>query len=243
MMKAPSAFVLVSLVSGLVSGLVVAMTLLYLPQHLLAVDSPGRSRPTADTPATGSGAVPTADTSAPQPMLSASTPTPVPQAPLRQYQAQLPPLERRRHPRERPHNTPRDATEDGQAQAQPIVELTLKEGRAADLAWWKETQERFEREEADPQWAAATTPLFVADMADLGEVAGFSLVQTTCRSTQCAAVLKWSSYGEATQGYAALLHHPYQANCARHTLLPAPDATEAEHPYFMTIIFDCSKWR
>jgi hypothetical protein len=80
-------------------------------------------------------------------------------------------------------------------------------------------------------------------MAGLGEDAGFSLVQTACRSTQCAAVLAWSSYDEAVQGYAALLHHPYQANCARHTLLPAPDTAEADQPYSMTIIFDCSTWR
>jgi hypothetical protein len=176
-------------------------------------------------------------------MRNANTYTPRPHAPLRQYQAQLQHLAQRLQQLESARNAPNGAEEDSQPQAQTHTELSPEAGRAAALAWWEETRERFEREAVDTPWAAATTQLFAADIAGLGEDSGFALVHTECRSTQCMAVMEWSSYGEAVQGYATLLHHPYQANCVRHTLLPAPDTTEVAQPYHMTIVFDCSEWR
>ena len=163
-------------------------------------------------------------------MRSATTPTPAPHAQLRQYQATLQHLAQRLQRLESIRNVSQDAVEDGQAAIQTRAAFTPEEGRAAELAWWEETQRRFEREAVDTPWAAATTPLFAANIAGLGEASGFAPVHTACRASQCVAVLEWPSYGEAVQGYAALLHHPYQANCARHTLLPTPTAQKSSNP-------------
>jgi hypothetical protein len=92
-------------------------------------------------------------------------------------------------------------------------------------------------------WASATMPLSAADIEGLVEQAGFALVHTECRSTQCASVLEWPSYGKARQGFATLLHHPYQTNCVRHTLPPEPHEAAINRLYHTTIVFACSEWR
>jgi hypothetical protein len=246
-------FVFVSLISSVVSGLAVAMLLLlYLPGSSQQYgDMPAAGSQTSHqaamlttqpslgdtTPRSGDAHAPA--TPATQPLPRSQTRAPVSQAQLRQHQAELQHLEQRLQQLENTRNAPQGAAEEAQTGA----ELTPEEGRAAELAWWEETQRRFEREAVDTPWATATTSLFAEDLGGLVENAGFTLVHTECRSTQCAAVLEWSSYGDAVQGFATLLHHSYQANCARGTLLPPPQPEEVEQPYHMTIIFDCSAWR
>jgi hypothetical protein len=72
------------------------------------------------------------------------------------------------------------------------------------------------------------------------------MIQTGRRSAPLTSDYPWRlgcSSGEAVQGFTPLVHHSYQANCARETLLPSPRAEETAQPYHMTIIFDCSTWR
>lgn len=135
-----------------------------------------------------------------------------------------------------------DAT-DFEAQAAELSELTPEEAKARDLEWWTEIKAAFEHEAIDEEWANTTNQLFQSDISKIADDKGFSLIYSECRSTQCAAILRWPSYSEAALGFTHLLHHTYEANCARHTLLPEPDELDAHQPYEMTIIFDCSEWR
>jgi hypothetical protein len=251
-MKEPHKFVLVSIVSGVLSGIVVAMVLSYFAENPTAADHPVSVRNTKNEVAAVGVESSYSSTPANQPINHASTPANQPvirsntlvkaeRAQLRENQVQLQHLEQRLKHLASTLNSNHGATADYEATALEREEVTPEEARAANLKWWEETKMQFEREEVDTKWAETTNQLFESDLAGLIEGSGFSMVYTECRSTQCAAVLEWTSYSEAIQGYAELLHHPYQANCARHTLLPAPSEKDADQPYQMTIIFDCSE--
>lgn len=122
-------------------------------------------------------------------------------------------------------------------------QLTPEEARATALNWWEETKMAFEQEQVDREWAGATSQLFESDIAQLAEESRFSLVYTECRTMRCSAVVQWPSYAEASVGFDKLLHHAYEANCTRQTLLPEPSEEEADQPYETTVIYDCSEWR
>jgi hypothetical protein len=226
-MKEQHKFVLVSMVSGILSGIAVAMALPYLAENQIVAHHPVSIRNTADDVAT----------------VGIESNKEMNRDQLRQNQARLQQMEQRLSQLASTLNLNSGAADDFEAKALELGKLTPEEAKAADLNWWEETKIRFEREEVDTQWAEATNQLFKSDIAGLAEGSGFSMLHTECHSTQCSAVLEWPSYGEATLGYAKLLHHPYQANCAGHTLLPEPSDEDADQPYQMTIIFDCSEWR
>lgn len=130
----------------------------------------------------------------------------------------------------------------GQSSVQaPDGESDPELGRAAELAWWDETLEAFEEERTDPTWAVRTAETFDSDLEDLSEAEGYTTISTECRSTKCRATIEWPSYEAAVTGYAALLHHDYLTNCARRTLLPEPSKERLGEPYQMTVVFDCGE--
>lgn len=240
-MKEQHKFVLVWMVSGILSSIVVAMAFSYFSKNQIAVDHPVSVRNTVDDAAAVRVESHKFSPPANRPMILSNTLAEVNRDQSRQNQAQLQQLEQRLNQLVSPLNSNNGVADDFKATALQREEVTPEEGRAADLHWWEETKMRFEREEVDTKWAKATNQLFASDLTGLVEGSGFSIVHTECRTTQCSAVLEWASYDEASQGYATLLHHPYEANCTRHTLLPEPSEKDADQPYQMTIIFDCSE--
>lgn len=127
-----------------------------------------------------------------------------------------------------------------EAQTVEMGELTPEKAQALELEWWENTRAAFEQEAVDPEWAYTTQQLFEADVAQLAEKDDFFVVETECRTTQCAVTLQWPSYDKAALGFTHLLHHTYEANCERYTLLPEPNEEDAGMPYEMTLIFNCS---
>ncbi|MCI0667404.1 MAG: hypothetical protein L0Y43_05045 [Methylococcaceae bacterium] len=127
----------------------------------------------------------------------------------------------------------------------PTLEgIPIEQARADDLNWWEETKAAFDQEPIDPRWATPTSDSFMTDIEDLASKHEFVAVQTDCRSTLCAAVVEWPTYGDAVQQFAELLHHSYQVNCVRHTVLPEPSEDyNFDAPYRATVIFDCAELR
>ena len=124
-----------------------------------------------------------------------------------------------------------------------LQEFSPEDARFMELEQWDAMKAAYEQEVIDPQWSEATNTLFIADIEELAQQNGFVVVNTECRTTQCSAVVEWPSFSEAALGFTALLHHSYNANCARETLLPEPEGGELDASYQVTIIFDCSEWR
>src|SRR5262245_39968467 len=135
-------FVLVSLISSVMSGLAVAMTLLYFagsssqPGAAPAAEStafdhtaaPAPRPPLADT-ALGSGVSHPPTVPATRPLPRSQTGPLVSQAQIRQHQAELQHLKQRLQQLERSRTAPTDAAEEGQAQTGAA--LTPEEARAA----------------------------------------------------------------------------------------------------------------
>lgn len=121
--------------------------------------------------------------------------------------------------------------------------VSPEEAKRMAIAAWEQTQANFLREPVDPAWALNTSEMFRADVGALAHGQGFSVIQSECRTTHCTVMVEWPSFEDAVDGFKTLLHHNYQANCARETLLPDPDPATAGSPYQASIIFDCSEWR
>lgn len=121
--------------------------------------------------------------------------------------------------------------------------LSPEQAKAAALDWWEDTKAAFAEEPVDRAWAMETGDLFMSDIDGLAADHDFVPVKTECRSTRCSATVEWPTYGEAVKTFTELLHHSYQANCVRHTLLPDPEPGDFDVPYQATVIFDCAGWR
>ncbi len=116
--------------------------------------------------------------------------------------------------------------------------LDIEHARVSELAAWEEKKRGLQGEAVDPKWSAKASDSFIDDLAGLSQENGFSVVAADCRTTQCAVVVEWPSYDDATAHFDALLHHNYQINCSRETLLPEPGESAAG-PYQVTVLFNC----
>ena len=229
-MKTPQKFLLLSVMSGIVSGIVVTVAFIYLTQT--QEPSINAIKTSVDN-----------ESSKPQQAVVASDVlAEANRRQLQQNHTQLLALERRVNELALFNNS--DANTVADEDPVPAEEnISAEEAKAADLQWWQDTKAEFEQERIDPKWANATNQLFETDLNQLAQESGFWMLDTECRSTKCSAVVEWPSFSDAQLAFADLLHYPYEANCARHTLLPEPDEADIEAPYEVTVIFDCSEWR
>ena len=122
-------------------------------------------------------------------------------------------------------------------------EFDIEQARAYEVESWEERKLEFEREPVDRSWASATRDTFIADMVSIAQENGLTVMDADCRTTQCKVVIEWPSYDDAATGFNQLLHHEYQVNCGKETLLPEPPEWEAGLPYQVTMLFDCSDSR
>lgn len=116
----------------------------------------------------------------------------------------------------------------------------IEEARQKELEFWEQKKESFELEEVDNAWAYDARDAFVTDVSDIAQQNGIKVIEADCRTTQCQVVVEWPTYDDAVVGFGELLHHEYQINCAKETLLPEPVTTDPNLPYQMTVLFDCS---
>ena len=112
---------------------------------------------------------------------------------------------------------------------------------AQHLALWSAKLVEHAAQDVDARWSAMASQGLAADLARLGDERGFLLVSTDCRTTTCAAALRWPSYEAAVDGFSALLHAEYALACERRITLPEPEDPAA--PYEGTILFDCAPAR
>jgi hypothetical protein len=112
---------------------------------------------------------------------------------------------------------------------------------AQSLALWSSQLAAHAAEAIDEPWSSEASRKLRIDLVQLGEEHGFSLLRTDCKTTSCAAALRWPSYHAAVEGFAALLHAGYEVDCARRITLPEPN--DPDQPYDGTILFDCTAVR
>ncbi|MDI1451538.1 hypothetical protein QHF85_46280 [Polyangium sp. 6x1] len=96
-------------------------------------------------------------------------------------------------------------------------------------------------EPVDKAWSSTTAKLFEDDFDTLEQKEGLKLVSVDCRTRSCLATVEWKTFDEAQQGFDAILHHLYAANCTREILLPEPN--DRTRPYQATAVFNCEAWR
>ena len=119
-------------------------------------------------------------------------------------------------------------------------EQTPEEAMTDEYAWWDNLKIQVELENYDSTWAPTAESNFQHDFVSLATEGEFTLVNTDCRTTRCAVTVEFPSYTVATENFSKLLHHQYQTNCARHTMLPKPDRAQGESSYQATFIFECN---
>lgn len=113
--------------------------------------------------------------------------------------------------------------------------------RAQALVHWSSQLAEHAAEPIDEPWSSEAARRFQAELEQLGEEHGFSLLETTCKTTTCSAALRWPSHHAAVDGFSALLHASYELACARRITLPEP--VDPDQPYDATILFDCTAAR
>lgn len=124
------------------------------------------------------------------------------------------------------------------ARPPPLQGIDMEAQRELELSLWSAKLAEHEAQAVDEGWSSQASRSFQAELTRLGEERGFLLVRTECKTTSCAATLRWPSFDAAVDGFAALLHAGYELGCARRTTLPEPD--DPEQPYDSTLLFECS---
>jgi hypothetical protein len=137
--------------------------------------------------------------------------------------------------------------EDPQASAPPAPDTTdpplPSEQEAADdlRRHFAAKQRQHESEPRDPEWAGIAQASIRNELDDvLAPQEGVNLMSVSCRTTTCAAVVEWDSFGRAREGYGSLLQAPFDLNCAPSIFLEEP---ETDGPHRATLMLDCEQAR
>jgi hypothetical protein len=93
------------------------------------------------------------------------------------------------------------------------------------------------KEPVDASWSADAVRAIQADLGEIAAKAGFSVVQTDCRTESCVAVTRWSSYDAAKSQWIAILNQSYRERCGVEVLLNEPPDPAAR--YETTVLFHC----
>jgi hypothetical protein len=123
----------------------------------------------------------------------------------------------------------------------PAAEINLEERTKQELELWSSKLAEHAAEALDEPWSSETSRKFQTDLTRFSQAREFSVIQTDCRMTSCAATLRFRSYGEAVDELSGLLHADYEVGCARRITLPEPE--DPDGPYDGTILFDCTDAR
>lgn len=93
-------------------------------------------------------------------------------------------------------------------------------------------------EPRNDQWASKAEEALRRDLAGLADAgAAFTGPSVECKSTICAASLRWPNYRQALQGYTLPLEAIYELNCRRSIYLAPPEDPLAA--YQATLYLDC----
>jgi hypothetical protein len=147
--------------------------------------------------------------------------------------------------------------------APPLVAAAVSHARGSDAAASTttnlETPEETERRVAadfhavlanhsrdpiDPRWAPQTAEKYKTDISALQEKLKFDLMDIDCRTTSCAARLKFASANTASQNWGGILHSRYSSNCAVRVFLEGIySVSNRADPFETTVLFDCTEAR
>ena len=96
-------------------------------------------------------------------------------------------------------------------------------------------------EAVDRAWAQRTSVILESDIAQASKGLNMKVGKLDCRTTTCMARVEWTSRGNASNEYTALLHHSYRANCGRSVLID--DEPGANGKATGTLLMNCEQWR
>ncbi|XXX79379.1 hypothetical protein WMF30_11445 [Sorangium sp. So ce134] len=86
----------------------------------------------------------------------------------------------------------------------------------------------FESATADPVWAPQASKSLQADLGALSERIGFDVDDVQCKDRRCVAQIRWDTYQNALQRYAAVAHAEYSVNCAIDVMVQRPSGASDE---------------
>jgi hypothetical protein len=125
------------------------------------------------------------------------------------------------------------------AQSAPMSEDERAEHARQDHQRWVD---RYQGEGADPSWAPSAARSISSELGRIGgKMGNATVVQTTCKTTMCAAELEWPTMEAAFKSGAGIVEHMYEMPCARE--LRHPPADDPSKPYRATLYFDCESSR
>jgi hypothetical protein len=128
----------------------------------------------------------------------------------------------------------------GEAGAPPSV---LDAARAAERRRQQDYASRFDREVPEARWAPDVSASLVTDLRAAESKGRFETLSVECRSTICAARLRWQTYSEARSALRAVvvLGYTSMARCKREVFLPdpQPEGVVCEAVAY----FDCARSR
>jgi hypothetical protein len=102
----------------------------------------------------------------------------------------------------------------------------------------EEDVRRHQQEPIDVRWSTSAVKSLEKNLTQMKGRASFELVSVSCRTSSCLVSVRWKDYATAKRDYTALLHEPYEVNCARKIILPEPPREDS--PYSATLIMQCS---
>lgn len=102
-------------------------------------------------------------------------------------------------------------------------------------------EQAFSTEPRANSWAAPSESSFRRDLSakiqSQAKIEAIAVLDVTCKTSICAARLRWTNYDLAISTYERFIGTPYEVNCGRSVYLPAP--AERATAYEATLYFDC----
>ncbi|WP_438035767.1 hypothetical protein [Sorangium sp. So ce204] len=134
---------------------------------------------------------------------------------------------------------PEAAPNKGREDAEP---RDLEAMRREETAWWTGVLDAHAQQRRDAGWAERAEESFQADLDAIAPGRGLEIVDVDCRTTSCAATIRWPSYTPEVMDDAGFLAgRPYRERCAKSISVPPPEDPSA--PYESKIVFDCATQR
>ncbi|WP_438033165.1 hypothetical protein [Sorangium sp. So ce204] len=131
------------------------------------------------------------------------------------------------------------APSEGREGAEPLDPEAM---RREEAAWWTGVIDAHAQQRRDPGWAGRAEESFQADLGAIAPGRTLEVVDVDCRTTSCAATIRWPAYTpEVMKDAGSLAGHPYRERCTKSISVPPPEDPSA--PYLAQIVFDCATQR
>ncbi len=119
----------------------------------------------------------------------------------------------------------------------PSIDGEIAEAQRQEaIAEWEAQLDSHSTEPRDPSWAVDIERSFAEQLEQLDEGA-LDVESVECRTTTCLAAIQFSSFRDATEYFAELLHHDYAGGCGTSITMPEPE--RSDEPYTARLLLRC----